>query len=244
MDRFGARLIAVVLKNLQSSLDRRPDPIEVVTAAFAHAGAIVNAERTERSSGPAATRCTLAFDGAAGGPQYYSAEIKAAHEAIALLDTLGDDPTERHNARDAEMLRRAADGMSFRALEQRFKLTAADAEQRIKARCSRIMIGLRRTYPDLFGDDVRVVARGEKCPRDLLSPNKRWQQITSEAQQRAAQLSSTIADIKANGIESLSGIAGELNRLGIPTAAGKQWQAKQVSRVIERIEAQPLALAA
>jgi hypothetical protein len=106
------------------------------------------------------------------------------------------------------------------------------------------LIGLRRHYPDLFGDDVRVVDRDDKCPREFLSPNERWRTISREANQRADALAPTIAEIKATGITSLSGIAVELNARSIPTANGGAWGAKQVSRALERIEAQAFAVAA
>jgi hypothetical protein len=52
---------------------------------------------------------------------------------------------------------------------------------------------------------------------------------------RLACLAAVIAELRAAGVTSLRGIADELNRRGIPTAAGTgQWQAAQVRRVLVR----------
>lgn len=50
-----------------------------------------------------------------------------------------------------------------------------------------------------------------------------------------ADLNEIIVDIQNLGISSLSGIASELNRRGIPTQRGGTWQATQVRRVLDRI---------
>jgi DNA invertase Pin-like site-specific DNA recombinase len=56
------------------------------------------------------------------------------------------------------------------------------------------------------------------------------------AKQRAKELAPIIAQIKAQGAVSLREIAAGLNARGIPTATGKGiWDAKHVSRVLERI---------
>jgi hypothetical protein len=53
---------------------------------------------------------------------------------------------------------------------------------------------------------------------------------------KAADIAPIIAEIRAAGVTTLQGIADELNRRGIPTAAGRgQWQAVQVARVLRRL---------
>jgi DNA invertase Pin-like site-specific DNA recombinase len=60
--------------------------------------------------------------------------------------------------------------------------------------------------------------------------------IAGRARQRAANMADTIKGIQAAGITTLQGIADELNRRGIPTAAGRgEWQAVQVRRVLTRM---------
>jgi hypothetical protein len=51
---------------------------------------------------------------------------------------------------------------------------------------------------------------------------------------RGADLSPIIAEIRASGVTSLSGIAKALNERGIRTPRA-EWQLGQVKRVVERI---------
>ncbi len=55
------------------------------------------------------------------------------------------------------------------------------------------------------------------------------------ARQHAADLVPTIRAIRATGTTTLSGIAAELNRLGIPTAGSGEWSRTKVRRVLERL---------
>jgi DNA invertase Pin-like site-specific DNA recombinase len=60
--------------------------------------------------------------------------------------------------------------------------------------------------------------------------------IAERARQRAANMADTIKAIQATGATTLQGIADELNRRGIPTAAGRgEWQPTQVQRVLQRL---------
>lgn len=56
--------------------------------------------------------------------------------------------------------------------------------------------------------------------------------LEKQAAKRRKDLTPIIEDIKASGITTVRGIAGELNRRGIPTMRGKHWSATQVFRVI------------
>jgi Recombinase len=56
-------------------------------------------------------------------------------------------------------------------------------------------------------------------------------------QMRAAELATTIRDLRASGATSLRAIAEGLNARGIRTARGAgRWSAVQVQRVLSRIE--------
>lgn len=55
------------------------------------------------------------------------------------------------------------------------------------------------------------------------------------ARERAADLSGTIADLRASGATSLRDLAAGLNARNIPTARGGTWSAVQVSRALARI---------
>lgn len=62
---------------------------------------------------------------------------------------------------------------------------------------------------------------------------------TARAAARGSDLAPVIAELRAAGISSLTGIASALTSRGIPTSRGKpQWAPVQVARVLERLEAQ------
>jgi DNA invertase Pin-like site-specific DNA recombinase len=58
--------------------------------------------------------------------------------------------------------------------------------------------------------------------------------IAKLADDRAADLAPTIAELQAAGATSLRAIAAGLNERGIPTARGGSWTATQVMRVLDR----------
>jgi DNA invertase Pin-like site-specific DNA recombinase len=59
--------------------------------------------------------------------------------------------------------------------------------------------------------------------------------LTRRADQRAADVAPAIAELREHGITSLRGIAVELNARKIPTPAGGEWSATQVSRALARL---------
>jgi hypothetical protein len=56
------------------------------------------------------------------------------------------------------------------------------------------------------------------------------------ADERAKALASTIRELQAKGLVSLSAIAHVLNERKIPTARGGKWHKKSVGRVLRRLE--------
>ncbi len=68
-------------------------------------------------------------------------------------------------------------------------------------------------------------------PSDTTAARARKLQLSREW---GTDIAEVIGDIRQQGIESLNGIAAELNRRGIPTRWGKNWQAVQVGRVLAR----------
>lgn len=60
---------------------------------------------------------------------------------------------------------------------------------------------------------------------------------TAKANERAGDLGSLLAELRASGIETLGGIAWALNERGIPTARGGQCSPMPVSRVVSKLEA-------
>lgn len=59
--------------------------------------------------------------------------------------------------------------------------------------------------------------------------------IQAQAGERAQRVQDDIEEIRAGGIESLSGIARALNERGIPSPRGGRWQAVTVQRVLNRL---------
>ena len=60
--------------------------------------------------------------------------------------------------------------------------------------------------------------------------------LIERARRHATDLAPTIKAIRAGGTTTLWGIAAELNRLGIPTAAGSgEWNSTQVRVVLRRL---------
>ena len=63
--------------------------------------------------------------------------------------------------------------------------------------------------------------------------------MVRQSSERAAELASIIAELRASGVKSLRGIARALSERGIPTArGGAVWAGVQVSRVLSKIDAQ------
>jgi DNA invertase Pin-like site-specific DNA recombinase len=58
--------------------------------------------------------------------------------------------------------------------------------------------------------------------------------VRANADRHAAQVLPVVSAIRADGVTSLKGIAGELNRRGILTARGGQWYATTVRNLLER----------
>lgn len=61
--------------------------------------------------------------------------------------------------------------------------------------------------------------------------------LQAKARARARRYDGTVAEIRAAGVTSASGIARELNGRGIPTPRGGQWQAVAVQRLMARLAA-------
>lgn len=64
--------------------------------------------------------------------------------------------------------------------------------------------------------------------------------VRQKAQQRAADVLPVIHEIRASGSPSLRQVAAELNHRGITTARGKEWQAVQVKRLLDRDAAESI----
>ncbi|ACL58174.1 recombinase family protein [Methylobacterium nodulans] len=86
-----------------------------------------------------------------------------------------------------------------------------------------VSLGGNRGVP--LTDEVRATGRAAR---------------TANANARVAQVGTAIAEIRASGITSATGIAKALTKRGIPTARGStSWTTTLVQRVLARLDAAP-----
>lgn len=79
-------------------------------------------------------------------------------------------------------------------------------------------------------------AKGKKLGGIRPTTEARNKAIQANAKARADKVAKTVQPLRAQGA-SLREIADALNTSGVPTARGGKWQASQVKRVLERLEA-------
>jgi hypothetical protein len=60
--------------------------------------------------------------------------------------------------------------------------------------------------------------------------------VKAEAERQASRVAATVQPLRAQG-KTLREIAEALNTSGVPTARGGRWQASQVMRVLDRLDA-------
>ncbi|MBW6418299.1 recombinase family protein [Celeribacter sp. PS-C1] len=78
-------------------------------------------------------------------------------------------------------------------------------------------------------------ARGVKLGGERDATMKRNDAVKAQAKRDAEKVAGIVMPLRAKG-ETLRQIAETLNKSGVPTARGGQWQASQVQRVIKRLE--------
>lgn len=114
--------------------------------------------------------------------------------------------------------------MALVADEERRMISARTKAALQAAKARGVKLGGHRAYAD--GNPVTLtldaIAKGRKT-------------IAKRADDKAADIAPAIRELQAAGITSLTAIAAGLNDQGIPTPRGGQWQAVQVSRVLERL---------
>ncbi|SHH13564.1 recombinase family protein [Bradyrhizobium erythrophlei] len=109
-------------------------------------------------------------------------------------------------------------------------MVAEEEGRMISARTKAALAAARKRGTVLGGD------RGRKPTAKMRKQSAAARQ--QAAAKRAADLSGTIAELRAGGATSLRALATKLNEIGIPTARGSgTWSAVQVQRVLERLEA-------
>lgn len=154
--------------------------------------------------------------------------LHGARLVIAKLDRLSRNAAFLLNLRDAGVKFVAADMPDANEMTIGIMAVVAEAERK--------MISVRTK-----GALAAAKARGQQLgnPRNLSNHQlgtARANVVKAEkAGARAADLASTIADLRTSGAASLRDLAAGLNERGIPAARGGEWSAVQVSRVLARL---------
>jgi DNA invertase Pin-like site-specific DNA recombinase len=104
-------------------------------------------------------------------------------------------------------------------------IIAEDERRRISERTKAALAAAKRRGVKLGGDrGARLTAKARAAGRAALQ---------AKARARAADLAPTIAELQADGADSLRAIAAGLEERGIPAARGGKWSAVQVARLME-----------
>ena len=97
------------------------------------------------------------------------------------------------------------------------------------------------TENEVIDEDARSIMEGamkvsDMQARDIMIPRAQMEVIKADAQKRAQKVAAMVVPMRDAG-KSLREIAEALNAAGVQTARGGKWQASQVMRTLERIEA-------
>lgn len=153
--------------------------------------------------------------------------IHGAKLVIAKFDRLSRDAHFLLGLEKAGIEFVACDNPHANRLTVGIMALVADEERRaISARTKAALAAAKARGTVLGGDRGGTVSAEARAKGNAVR--------LAKSQDRAADLSGIIADIKAGGASSLRDIAAGLNERSIPTARGGQWSAVQVQRVLAR----------
>jgi DNA invertase Pin-like site-specific DNA recombinase len=136
------------------------------------------------------------------------------------------------------------EGVTGRFLLQQMVAVAELEAGMISARTKAALAAVAKRGKKLGGRRRKITgtdAKGKKVYGDVVNGSaqaraKATAAVQERADNRAADIAPTIAQLQAGGATSLRAIAAALNERGIPTArGGGAWSAVQVKRVLERI---------
>lgn len=96
-----------------------------------------------------------------------------------------------------------------------------------------IMAAVAEKEREMISERTKVAIAAKRARGEAWGTNQRR---STEANAYAAQLASTIAEIRADGAMEPAQIAAALNARGISTARGGQWGIGQVIRLLRRID--------
>ena len=153
--------------------------------------------------------------------------LHGATLVIAKLDRLSRDAAFLLNLQAAGVRFVAADTPEANEMVVGIMAVVAQAERKMISTRTKAALQAAKARGQVLGGD-----RGVKPSHDTAV--KGATALKAKANARAADLSTTLDEIRAENITTLQGIADALNARGIPTARGGRWQPVQVSRVLAR----------
>ena len=153
---------------------------------------------------------------------------------IAKLDRLSRDAHFLLGLEKAGVDFVAADMPNANRLTIGIMAMVADEERRmISARTKAALQAAKARGVKLGGRRKDSQGKPVTLTPDIIAMGR--EAIAKRAQAKAADIAPAIRELQAAGITSLTAIAVGLNDQGIPPPRGGQWQAVQVSRVLERL---------
>jgi DNA invertase Pin-like site-specific DNA recombinase len=172
--------------------------------------------------------------------------LHGAKLVIAKLDRLSRDAHFLLGLEKAGVDFVAADMPNANRLTVGIMAMVAEEERRmISKRTKDALAAAKKRGTKLGGQRRKVIgtdAKGRKVYGEPVVITKKARALGSaalvaRADARAADVGMAIADLQAAGATSLRAIADGLNAQNIPTSRGRgQWSARQVMRVMERLD--------
>ena len=188
----------------------------------------IAAEFTEVESGSRDDRPELAR--AIAACRLYGAKL-----VIAKLDRLSRDVHFLTGLEKAGVRFVAADMPEANELVVHIMAVVAQAERKmISARTKAALAAAKAGGVKLGGD------RGKGTAFTSQNNGAGREALQARSRARAADLAPTIAELRAQGVATLGGLARALTEHGIPTArGGAKWRSMQISRVLAHESEQP-----
>ncbi len=169
------------------------------------------------------------------------ARLTGATLLIAKLDRLSRDAHFLLGLQKAGVQFVAADMPEANELVVGIMAVIAQAERKMISIRTKAALAVARKRVAMTGQRMHPEIKRLGCPTGAAHlQGKRFNEIAvkalkERADERAAGLASTINALKAEGITSANGLAGELNARGYATPRGGRWTARSVLNVTARL---------
>lgn len=209
----------------RSGLGLEAQQVAIAKFATANAAQIVG-EFTEVESGRKADRPRLQA-------ALNLAKLTGSKLVIAKLDRLSRNAAFLLHLQDSGADFVACDNPSATPLTVGILAIVAQEEARVIGERTKAALAAAKARGQQLGNPngaeaLRRAGKGNRASRQAASAN---------ANSRAQELAETLAEVQANGITTLAGIAKELNSRGIKTARGKNWHPSSVANLRARLTA-------